>query len=126
MKKEVAAAALLIALIAASLFNVGWLDRFVGGISDCLELSRECMEAGDFKEAENQLLLAIETWTGADGYTHIFIRHSEINSTTDAFFEALSDVVSEDGKSAVGSFGKLNAQLKSITGIEHPKLGSIF
>jgi len=126
MKKEIVAAALLLALIAGALYNVHWLDRFIGGILDSIDQSRECMETGDFKEAEDHMLLAIDTWTGADGYTHIFVRHSEINSTTDAFFEALSDVVSEDEKRAEGSFGKLDAQLLSIIGIERPKLGSIF
>lgn len=126
MKKELIASALLLVLIAGALFNVYWLDRFVGGISDSLESSRECMEACDFERAKDHLLAAIDAWTGADSYTHIFIRHSEINSTTDAFYEALSDVVSEDVKSAEGSFGKLDAQLNSIVSIERPKMGSIF
>jgi hypothetical protein len=126
MKKEIAAAALLITLITASLFNILYLDRFVGGLTDALELSRRSMEAGDFYDAEASLRAAIDTWMAADGYTHIFIRHSEINSTTDAFYETLGDVVSHDTESAEGSFGKLNAQLTSITGIEHLRFGSIF
>lgn len=126
MKKEIAAAALLIALIAASLFNIRYLDNFIGGLTGALELSRRSMEAGDFTDAETYLRGAIDEWMAADGYTHIFIRHSEINSTTDAFYEALSDVVSHDTESATGSYGKLTAQLTSITGIEHLRFGSIF
>lgn len=126
MKKEFAAAALLLALIAAAIYNIHWLDGFIGGICGDLALSRTRMVAEDFAGAEDFLSDAIDKWMDAEDYTHIFIRHSEINSTTDAFYEALGDVVSHDAAAASGSFGKLSAQLESITGIEHIRFGSVF
>lgn len=43
------------------------------------------LKSGDSKSAAETLDKAIEHWLTLDGYTHIFIRHSEINSTTEAF-----------------------------------------
>lgn len=69
---------------------------------------------------------AAQDWLGADGYTHIFIRHSEIDSTTDAFFELMSDVRSGDAQSASGAYEKLAAHLDSLYTMERVTLGSIF
>ena len=93
MKRELAAAAVLILLLAGSWWNLKYLRDF---------------------------------WLGADGYTHIFIRHSEIDSTTDAFFELMSDVRSGDAQSASGAYEKLAAHLDSLYTMERVTLGSIF
>ena len=61
-----------------------------------------------------------------DGYTHIFIRHSEINSTTEAFFQFRSDIGSGDADAAEGSYGLLSETLRSIMTMEQISLGSIF
>lgn len=83
-------------------------------------------EAGQFELAEQELENAAQDWLGADGYTHIFIRHSEIDSTTDAFFELMSDVRSGDAQSASGAYEKLAAHLDSLYTMERVTLGSIF
>ena len=82
--------------------------------------------AGRFDLAEEVLSKAADEWLGTDGYTHIFIRHSEIDSTTDAFFELMSDVRSGDAESAAGSYEKLLAHLSSLYTMERVTLGSIF
>ena len=126
MKKELIAGTLLILLLAASYYNVYWLDRFVGELEAEVILSRACMEAGQFTDAEASLRRAIDRWIAADGYTHIFIRHSEIDSATDAFYDLLSDVKARDTESAVGSTEKVMAHLQGLVGMERPTLGSIF
>ena len=62
----------------------------------------------------------------ADSYTHIFIRHPEIDSTTDAFYELLDSVSAGDIKTTQGAFEKVEAHLASIAGMEHITIGSIF
>ena len=126
MKKTYAAAALLFLLLAGALINLWYLDGFIAGLVGQVDVSRTCAEDGDYAAAEHELRRAIGTWNGADGYTHVFIRHSEIDSTTDAFYELLSDIVAGDGDSAVGSFEKLTAHLTSIATMEHVTFGSIF
>ena len=61
-----------------------------------------------------------------DGYTHIFIRHCEINSTTQAYFQLKSDIYAEDMGAAEGSYGLLMATLDSLMTMEQLSLGSIF
>lgn len=126
MKRELAAAAVLILLLAGSWWNLKYLRDFTGGFSETLDLSRAYCEAGQFELAEQELEKAAQDWLGADGYTHIFIRHSEIDSTTDAFFELMSDVRSGDAQSASGAYEKLAAHLDSLYTMERVTLGSIF
>lgn len=126
MKKELCAGLLLAALFIGALINIAYLRGFIGGLTDTLDISRAAAASGDFAAAEDTLRSAIEVWTEADEYTHIFIRHSEIDSTTDAFYELLSDVLSQDGESAEGAYEKLSSHLSSILTMEQVTFGSIF
>lgn len=126
MKKEIVAAGLLLALLAAAMYNIHFLRGFIGSLTDTLYESRDLCEAGDFDGAEESLRAAIDTWNAKEGYTHIFIRHSEIDSTSDAFYELLSDISSKDASSAVGAYEKVLAHLTSIYTMEKITLGSIF
>ena len=115
MKREIAAGLVLLLLAIGSWFNLNYLREFTA----------YCY-AGRFDLAEEVLSKAADEWLGTDGYTHIFIRHSEIDSTTDAFFELMSDVRSGDAESAAGSYEKLLAHLSSLYTMERVTLGSIF
>ena len=107
MKRELFAGAVLLLLAIGSWINLNYLRDFTGGLTETLELSRAYCEAGRFELAESEL-------------------HSEIDSTTDAFFELMSDVRSEDAQSAAGSYEKLLAHLSSLYTMERVTLGSIF
>lgn len=85
MKREIAAGLVLLLLAIGSWFNLNYLREFTGGLEEQLALSRAYCYAGRFDLAEEVLSKAADEWLGADSYTHIFIRHSEIDSTTDAF-----------------------------------------
>ena len=61
-----------------------------------LELSRQAAEEGDASRALEELDPALERWLKADSYTHIFIRHSEIDSTADAFYELREVLLAEE------------------------------
>lgn len=126
MKKAIIAGVILTLLFAGAAWNIAHLDRLTGGLEAQLEASRRFCEAGDFACARAELQKAIDTWSGADGYTHIFIRHAEINSTTDAFYDLLSALGAEDAAAAGGAYGKVAAQLKSIDAMEHVTVKSIF
>ena len=126
MKREIAAGLVLLLLAIGSWFNLNYLREFTGGLEEQLALSRAYCYAGRFDLAEEVLSKAADEWLGADGYTHIFIRHSEIDSTTDAFFALMSDVRSGDAESAAGSYEKLLAHLSSLYTMERVTLGSIF
>ena len=125
MKKEWIAAALLFLLFAAALVNIACLDRLVGRIEEDIERARDLAAADDFPAAEAALDEAIARWVAANSYTHIFIRHPEIDSTSDAFFELKELLAEENADGFPSAFDKLMYHLNSIDEMEHIRLGSV-
>ena len=126
MNREICAYLLLLALFLGSLYNIHVMDEKIGSLREDVGKAYESAQNSDFEDAERQLRSAADRWLGMDEYTHIFIRHTEIDSATDAFFDMLSDIASKDTESAEGSYRKLDAHLKSLITIEHLSFGSIF
>lgn len=126
MKKEIISALLLLLLFSGVLVNIRINERIVSSLINEVDMSYENLKSGNEDKAMQQLDTAIEHWLNLDGYTHIFIRHSEINSTTDAFYGFRSDVGSGDADAANGSYGLLKETLLSLMTMEQISLGSVF
>ena len=126
MKKEIVAAVLLLLILAGVSLNIRVNERIVSSLINEVDMSYENLKNGNEDKAMQQLDTAIEHWLNLDGYTHIFIRHSEINSTTDAFYGFRSDVGSGDADAASGSYGLLKETLLSLMTMEQISLGSVF
>ena len=103
MKKEVIAGAVLALLIALSAWNIYSIDALTDGIGDSLRMSQAL----------------------ADGYTHIFLRHPEIDSTTDAFYELQELLLDGGGDGCAAAYDKLRYHLESIRSMEHISIGSV-
>ena len=69
---------------------------------------------------------AIERWYGAENYTHIMIRHAEVDSATDAFYAALEPILTHDADAAESAIECLKAHLQSIGSMEHVSFRSVF
>ena len=126
MRKMYVGIIVLVLLFAATLLNVRYLDSRLNSLLEYVNEAEALAEEKNFASAARTLQEAIDCWNGMDGYTHIFIRHSEIDSATDAFYEYLSDLCGGDGGNAAGSCQKLKAHITSIITMEHISLGSIF
>ncbi len=126
MKKEIISALLLLLMFSGVLVNIRINERIVSSLINEVDMSYENLKNGNEDKAMQQLDTAIEHWLNLDGYTHIFIRHSEINSTTDAFYGFRSDVGSGDADAANGSYGLLKETLLSLMTMEQISLGSVF
>ncbi len=124
MKKEIIALSLLVLLFAASLFNIWYFDRLCMDIAGEVNASSDALERGDMEAAQEHLNSALHTWLDADSYTHIFIRHPEIDSTADAFYE-LGQALEENSESCRAAYDKLLYHLESIRTMEHLRFGSI-
>ena len=98
---------------------------FTGELAGTVESSRAAFEDADYGRAEALLRGALSEWEGAEGYTHIFIRHSEIDATADAFCAALGSVAARDA-SAAGDYEALIYRLRGLYGMERLTPGSIF
>ena len=68
----------------------------------------------------------IERWYGAENYTHIMIRHAEVDSATDAFYAALEPILTHDADAAESAIECLKAHLQSIGSMEHVSFRSVF
>lgn len=124
MKKEIIALLLLVLLFAASLFNIWYFDRLCLDIAGEVKASAVALERGDMEAAQEHLNSALHTWLDADSYTHIFIRHPEIDSAADAFYE-LGQAMEENSESCRAAYDKLLYHLESIRTMEHLRFGSI-
>lgn len=124
MKRELAAGALLLLLMAGAWWNIHAVDTLTGDILAGLDISQAAEEQGDHLTAQAALDKALNRWLEADSYTHIFIRHAEIDSTADAFYELQAQLLAGEGDSSA-AFDKLRYHLDSIQRMEHPSLGSI-
>lgn len=126
MKKEIAAAVILALVFIGVLVNIKVAGNIILSLEEDVTAAYESAEKGDFDRAKPQLDAAVEHWMSLDGYTHIFIRHSEINSTTEAYFQLKSDIYAEDMGAVEGSYGLLMDTLDSLMTMEQLSLGSIF
>lgn len=126
MKKEIAAAVILALVFIGVLVNIKVASYIILSLEEDVTAAYESAEKGDFDRAKPQLDAAVEHWMSLDGYTHIFIRHSEINSTTEAYFQLKSDIYAEDMGAVEGSYGLLMDTLDSLMTMEQLSLGSIF
>ena len=126
MKKEIAAAVILALLFIGVIVNIHVASNIILDLKEDVTAAYESAQKGDFDRAKPQLDAAVEHWMSLDGYTHIFIRHSEINSTTEAYFQLKSDIYAEDMGAVEGSYGLLMATLDSLMTMEQLSFGSIF
>ena len=124
MNREWAAGILLVLLIAGAWWNIHAVDSLTGDILAGLDTSQAAEERGDQAGAQAALEGALNRWLEADSYTHIFIRHAEIDATADAFYELQSQLLSGEGDSSA-AYDKLRYHLDSIQRMEHPSFGSI-
>ena len=125
MSRECAASLLILLLVLGAWWNIAAVDSLSDDMLSRLERSEQAALAGDSAQALELLDSALELWLRADSYTHIFIRHSEIDSTADAFYELRQLLLSEDLESCGAAYGKLRYHIISIQEMEHPSLGSI-
>ena len=126
MSRELIASLLMLLLIAGAWWNIRAVDSLSGDMLSALEESEQAADKGDCCAALKAMDAALERWLKADSYTHIFIRHSEIDSTADAFYELRELLLSGDLDSCAAAYGKLRYHIISIQEMEHPSIGSIF
>ena len=126
MKKEIFAIALLLIILTATIINIFYLNNFTDKLIELVNTACDAAEQEDWETATETAEKAAAAWTDRDFYTHIVLQHSEVDSATDAFYDFLSEIYSEDPSSAKGAGEKLIAHLTSISSKEKLKIGSIF
>lgn len=126
MKKSIFAGILLLTVLLASIWNIRHMDRFSGSLMSGLDSAEMLWNEGRFDEAVELVEKLIGEWRAGDGYTHIFVRHSEVDSTSDCFFELLSALKMKEAGAADAAAELLRYHLTSIREMEHITLRSVF
>lgn len=126
MLKEWCAGALLLLILLLA----GWNLRHLDGLTEeLLLLSSQAAGAAAAEDWTAAASLAAELrtrWDGAEAYTHVFIRHPEIDAVTDAVCTLEGAAQGRDTAAYTGALHIFIAHLTSIRGMERPTFGSIF
>ena len=125
MKREILAGAFLAALFTLSLWSIRRIDALTEAVGQHLELSEQAAYGGDPELAEAELERALSLWSEAESYTRIFIRHPELDSTYDAFYQLAEGLQGENTDELKAKFSLLRYHLNSIASMEHMTVGSI-
>lgn len=125
MKKEILAAITISLLLLGAIYNLFQIKELSESVSEHLDRALQACAVNNFETAESELSDALNIWLQADGYTHIFIRHAEIDSATDAFFEAISEINTKS-LSSISAISKIKYHIDSIYTMEKVTLKSVF
>jgi hypothetical protein len=126
MKRELAALALLLLLVVGAWWNVQTVDQLTDSIRRDLLQSQQAVAQGDYPTAERLLQQGLARFVKAAPYTQVFIRHDEIDSCMDAFYDYAATLCEEESPEALAACEKLLYHLQGIDSMEHPLPGSIF
>jgi hypothetical protein len=125
MKKEWFAAALLIGVILGSAFNLRHLKSITGKLDARVEEAVSAADSGNWTLAETLASGILQDWTRMDKYTHIFIRHGEIDAVTDGFCSLLGAMRSNEPGSLYAAQLALRCRLAELYEMERVTPGSI-
>lgn len=125
MKRELCAAALLLALIAGAVWNVHVADC----VTETVERSLHRAEAAAARGAYDAALTALQNghavWEAHKGYVHVFFRHPDIDAVHDAFFE-LEQLFRQKDEAWPAALSLLRYHMESVREMEHVSLGTVF
>jgi hypothetical protein len=125
MRREVIAILLLILLLGILLGNIRYLDNLVEDIEEAVSRSSAAWERGNTQLAVSELETAMERWQSAADYAHIFLRQSEIDAVSDAFFDLSASLRAEE-KQSQDDYLRLFYHLDSLERMDALRLSSIF
>ena len=125
MKKEFFAIITIVALVIGSIINIIHLKDLVNTMSHHITNSISAYNQNDYSLAEQELSTAMNVWLESDGYTHVFIRHSEIDAVTDTYYDALTAIQNKESAS-VTLMRKIQYHIQSILSIECVSFKSVF
>ena len=125
MRREVIAIMLLILLLGILLGNIRYLDNLVADIEEAVSRSSAAWERGNTQLAVSELETAMERWQSAANYAHIFLRQTEIDAVSDAFFD-LSASLHDGEKDSRDDYLRLFYHLDSLERMDALRLSSIF
>jgi len=126
MKKAIFSVSLLLIMLIAAFINIRCLNTLTHEMKSVVAESVEAAEASDWENAEAAAKRAENAWNAKDGYTHVVLRHNEIDTVSDALYDFISCINEHDAKTSAAAAEKVIYHLDSIYRMEQIRFGSIF
>ncbi|UOO38658.1 DUF4363 family protein [Oscillospiraceae bacterium CM] len=126
MKKELFIGVFFTLIIAAAIVNIYFLNKLTDHVTQLVDEAGAYAAAEKWDAAGRKAEEASALWEGSDGYTHLVLRHPEIDAATDALYDLLEKIYARESGGAEGAAKAARARLHSISAIEQIKIGSIF
>ena len=124
MKRGLFAVGLLILLFALLLANLHALNTLLDAVEEGVCRSSAALSAGNAQLAASEAKAAMKRWQSEADYVHIVLRQGEIDAVSDAFFDLLAEIRSEEGNPDE-AYLRLLYHLDSIGRMDCLKLSSI-
>lgn len=125
MKREIIAGAILLLILAASIFNICYVDSAMDTLASQVKDAGKLAQEGRIEESAIVLQGSLDKWRKLDKYAHIMLRHEEIDPITDEYY-ALLDELDTGGETTSASFETLISRLHELAEMEHLTFSSIF
>lgn len=126
MKKELFAAGLLALLLLLSILNTAAIKGLCSDIDSVIRRAGAAAEAGDWESARERMDSAVSLWRSHETYAKIVMRHTDIETLTDDFFELMEHINTEDPGAVRSAVELVTEHLGGIAEMESLSLGSIF
>lgn len=126
MKKEICAIMVLLLLFAGAIGNIIHLKQITEQISSNLNYALLYCSLEDYEAVYTETVKAQKSWTDAEKYTHVFIRHSEIDKINEIFYDILSAAQNKEKYETDFLLQKLQHFSNYLVKMETASVGSIF
>ena len=126
MIKEVLAALLLIALLVAAVLNISGVSKLTDDITKTVETAVSAAKRGDWDDAIESAEKAVSLWKNNDNYTYIVLRHSQIDTVSEALYDFLLEAYDKNAERLSAAAEAAMYHLDSVAQMERVRLGSVF
>ena len=125
MLREKIALGLLLALIAAAFINIAYMVKLADKIIDGINSIEKLSQKEQFDSAESVFNETMKLWNNNKVYTGIFLRHPEIDSAYDCFYDILAEIQQGEKDCIPALCEKLRYHIRCIVDMERISLRSI-
>ncbi len=126
MKKEIFAALLLALLLSLSVVNTHVIDSLCNQLSQGVASAGQAAQRGDWEGSVQALRETMSWWEERETYARIVLRHTDIETLTDDFYELAEHIYTRDAGAVKSAVELVTEHLRGIAQMEAINLGSIF
>lgn len=125
MKKGWLAVALLVAMVALSLWHVSALSSLTGSLGEELRRAEALAAMGDWEKAAEVTKAASEQWDDRAFYLHVTLDHKTADDIAVGFAETLAFLEWRETGEYSAANARLMEQLELLGAVERPNLENL-